>query len=616
MFQVTSKIVALAKSGKITLARKLFDEMQHRDTIAWNAMLTSYSKSGLYQDALSLFSEMRFSDTPLDDFTITSALSACADLGDFYHGSKIHGLVVRSGFQSSLPVCNCLIHMYGKCLVPLNACRMFEEITCQNDVSWCSLLFAYVKSGELDRGQWVFDNMPNHVEFAWNILIAGYSRTGKFELCLQLFRNMRKTASKPDLWTFTALMNACAELPNSYYGRMIHGCIAKTRWISEVEVNNSILSFYAKVGCCEDAVKIFESIESHTQVSWNAMIDAHIKVGDVHEALAVFHQALEKNLVSWTTMITGYAKSGYVEKALSFLVDMTRNLLRPDEFTFGAVLHGCSNLAFEGPGKVIHGCIIRYGFCSHAYVGNSLVNMYAKCGDIDGSTRAFSDIIDKDLVTWNTMLLGLGLHGRVIEALRFYEEMLESRMMPDKVTFIGMLMTCSHSGFIEKGKAIFESMESIYGVAHEADHVACMVDLLGRGGYLQQAKELVEEHSHKLQTSSNETLLGACATHGQMGLGVSLGEDLRSLKPEREIGYVLLSNLYCANGLWKEAEKIRKIMLERGVKKSPGCSWIEMKNEVMVFVAGNESKNHEMNEMYQMLRVLESDMRNPSYFCI
>ncbi|KAI3975687.1 hypothetical protein MKX01_023113 [Papaver californicum] len=216
-------------------------------------------------------------------------------------------------------------------------------------------------------------------------------------------------------------MNACAELPNSCYGRMIHGCIAKTRWISEVEVNNSILSFYAKLGCCENAVKIFESIESHTQVSWNAMINAHMKVGDVHEALAVFHQAPEKNLVSWTITITGYARSGYVEKALIFLVDMTRNLI-------------------------------------------------------------------------------------------FF------------------------------------------------------------------------------------------------GLGVPLGEDLRSLEPEREIGYVLSSNMYCANGKWKEAEKIRKIMLERGVKKSPGCSWIEMKNEVMVFDAGNEYKNPEMNEMYKMLRVLESDM--------
>ncbi|OVA04377.1 Dehydroquinase class I [Macleaya cordata] len=526
--------VQLGSTGRITLARNLFDEMPQRDSIAWNAMLTSYSKLGLPYETLTLFSDMRFSGTQLDDFTFTAALSASADVRDFHHGSKLHALVISSGYQSSLPVCNSLIDMYGKCLVPSNARRVFEEMSCRNDVSWCSLLFAYVKRGDLDSGHWIFVNMPNQVEFAWNILIAGYSRNGKFELCMDLFRKMRGTTCKPDLWTFTALMNACSELPRSYYGQMIHGCIIKTSWSSEIE-------------------------------------------------------------------------------ALSFFINMMRNLLRPDEFTFGAVLHGCSSLAVQGPGKMVHGCIIQYGFHSYAYVGNGLVNMYAKCGDIEGSCRAFSDIIEKDLVTWNTMLFGFGLHGRAVEALRLYEEMATSRIKPDKVTFIGLLMTCSHSGLIEQGQVIFESMESVYGVPHEADHVACMVDMLGRGGYLHRARELVEDYSRKLNITSREALLGACAAHGDISLGVTIGEDLMISNPRKEIGYVLLSNLYCASGQWKEAERVRKAMVEQGLKKTPGCSWIELKNKVLVFVAGSHS-HPDTKEMYKMLKFLQYEMRNPSNF--
>ncbi|XP_042518539.1 pentatricopeptide repeat-containing protein At2g36980, mitochondrial [Macadamia integrifolia] len=615
LFRTTSTIVTLARTGRIVSARKLFDEMPQRDSIAWNAMLAGYSQSGRAQEALSLFCHMRVADMVPDNFSFTAILSASADAGELLYGKRIHALVIGLGYQSYLPVCNSLVDMYGKCHSPCCAVQVFDEMNLRNEVSWCSTLFAYVKAGQLGDAHELFDRMPSKGEFAWNMLIAGYARCGEIELCLSLFKDMQQAACQPDLCTFTGLMNACAEVAELRYGSMVHSCIIKSGWSSAVEANNSILSFYAKLSCLHDAVKAFASARTRTQVSWNAMIDAFMKVGDIDYALALFWQSPEKNIISWTAIISGYARNGHGEEALVFFVDMMRNLIKPDDFTFGAILHACSNLAVLGCGRMVHGSALRHGFHPFTYVGNGLVNMYTKCGDFEGSCQAFTDIINKDLVSWNAMLFGFGLHGKAFEAIKLFEEMVGTGVRPDEVTFIGLLMACSHSGLIEQGLVFFELMASAYGVSHEADHLTCMVDMLGRGGYLKEARELVEEYSStvSMKTSSHEALLGACVAYENVGLGAKVGEDLMIIEPQRELSYVLLSNLYCASGKWKEAEKVRKAMVEQGVKKMPGCSWIEVGNRVMVFVAGKHSYPH-MEDLYTILNFLKSEMRNPNLF--
>ncbi|XP_015891001.3 pentatricopeptide repeat-containing protein At2g36980, mitochondrial isoform X2 [Ziziphus jujuba] len=517
LFQTTSKIVALARSGWITSARKLFDGMSHRDSVAWNAMLASYSQVGLHQEALSLFYRMRISNILPDHFTFTATLSACAGACELTSGTKVHALMRES-------------------------------------------------------------------------------------LCL------------PDQWTLSAIVNACAESLEICYGCMVHAFIIKGGWSSAVEVMNSLLSFYAELGGHADVVKALESIETLSQVSWNAIIDANMKLGNAHEAFLAFQQAPYKNIVSWTSMISGCARNGLGEQAVSLFVDMMEHGIQPDDFAFGAVLHACSSLAVLGHGKMVHGCIVCYGFHAYVYVGNGLVNMYAKCGDLQASTHAFNDILDKDLISWNAMLFGFGLHGQATQALKLYEEMMASRIKPDKVTFIGLLMTCSHSGLIEESRELYETMVSVYGLSPEMDHAVCMVDMLGRGGYLSEAKELANKYfeTGTAGISACEALLGACSAHLDVGLGIYLGKSINSLDPNKEISYVLLSNLYCANGRWKEAEMARKKMIDQGVKKMPGCSWIEVNNKVAAFVAGNHSHPF-MEESCRILYFLESEMKNPCF---
>ncbi|XP_019437470.1 PREDICTED: pentatricopeptide repeat-containing protein At2g36980, mitochondrial [Lupinus angustifolius] len=611
LFHTTSKIVSLSRCGRISHARKLFDEMPMRDSVAWNAMLSAYSHLGLYQQTFTLFDTMRTSHFKPDNFSYTAVLNASAGVMNHHFGTRIHALVLVSGYQSCLPVANSLIDMYGKCLKPEDAREVFDEMTDDNEVTWCSLVFAYANSCQFGMALEVFRSMPKRVVIAWNIMISAHARCGEVESCLRLFKEMSESLYQPDQWTFSALMNACTESVELLYGCMVHGFLIKSGWSSAMEVKNSILSFYAKLECHGDAMKVFNSFGDFNQVSWNAVIDAHMKLGDAHKALLAFQQAPEKNIVSWTCMIAGYTRSGNGELALSMFVDMTRESIQLDDLVAGAVLHACASLAILAHGKMIHNCIIHHGLNKYLYVGNGLVNMYAKCGDIEASRFAFHDILQKDLVSWNSMLFAYGLHGRANEALCLYREMVASGVKPDEVTFTGLLMTCSHLGLIDEGFAFFQSMSLEFGLSHEMDHVACMVDMLGRGGYVEEARSLAKKYSKtsRARTNSCEILLGACYTHGDLGNGSSVGEYLKNLEPEKDVGYVLLSNLYCSSGQWKEAEIVRKAMVDQGVKKVPGSSWIEIRNEVTAFVSGNNSYPY-MADISEILYFLELEMRH------
>ncbi|KAG9457551.1 hypothetical protein H6P81_002059 [Aristolochia fimbriata] len=615
LFRTTSKIVELSRGGMVAAARKLFDEMLERDTIAWNAMITGYARLGLSQQALSLFSNMRIAGVRPDDFTFTAALSACANAGNVDYGIKLHALVITSGRQHSLPVSNSLIDLYGKCIRPSSAAKIFDSMREPNEVSWCSMLHAYAKSGQFDDAHRLFNGMPNRNFIAWNVLIAGYSRHGKFEVAVDLFKLMQTSNCRGDSWTFSSLMDVCAKSVEPSHGTALHACIHKSGWDLATETQNSILSFYIEIGCHKDAVKVFESINYRTQVSWNTMIDAYMRTGDVSEALTLFLEAPEQNVISWTTMIVGYARNCHGENALAFFTYMLRSNHRPDEFALGAVLLACANLAFIGNGRMIHGCIMQYGFASYVYVGNGLINMYSKCGDIDGMNGAFREIRSKDLVSWNEMIFGFAFQGQVEKALDMHKNMLLSGVKPDKVTFIGLLMACSHSGLLETGISLLESMDRVHGLNWEEDHVACMVDMLGRAGCTKAATKLVEDYSEKIgrrPSVASKALLGACSMQGDLRFGKKASEGLLIVDPSDEMGYMLLSNLYSASAQWNEAEIVRMAMTGKRLKRKPGCSWIQVRNSVMVFVSG-DLLHPCILAVCKILQLIKYEMRNQSY---
>ncbi|XP_049934049.1 pentatricopeptide repeat-containing protein At2g36980, mitochondrial-like [Nymphaea colorata] len=607
----TSRIVSLARSGTIHSARLLFDRLPQKDLVSWNAMLSAYSQTGYHREALCLFMDMRMAGLSCDPYSFTAAVSACANAGELNHGKKLHGLIISLGFDSCLPVCNSLIDMYGKLFLPFCSLTIVGHMKELNYVSWCSLLSSYVQSGLLEDANCVFNEMPERTVVAWNTMIAGYACHGDVGSCFNLFKEMRRTGKSPELPTFLSLMSVCYDAGHASHGLMCHACIAKSGLDMVVEVTNSLLSFYAKFDCLQEATKLFKCLDHRTHVSWNVMIDAHMRHENMDEAFTLFQLAPEKNIISWTIMIVGCTRNGYSKLSLDLFVKMRANQLQPDDFTFGAVLHACSSLALLGHGKVVHACIVRMGFCSSVYVANGLINMYAKCGDLLEANKVFGAIKNKDKISWNALISGLGQHGKAEEVLRLFKTMVVSNMRPDKVTFIGLLIACRHSGLFEQAWQHFESMIHDYGVTPDADHVACMIDILGRAGSLREACSLVKD-SYNTEVDVSGSLLVSCLLHGDVDLARRVAGNLLLMEPKEEVGYVLLSNLYCGLGQWLEAQSVRKYMVKQGVRKQPGCSWIEVKNNVVAFVAG-DSSHPEINVICKILHSLASQMGSNSY---
>lgn len=577
LISATSEILRLARRGGISDARKLFDDIPDRDIVAWNAMLTAYSGCGLPLQALSLFARMRSSSAvpapAPDPFSFTAALSAAADLRDLSGGRQHHALLLRLGFHGRLPVRNALVDMYGKCSRPSDAAQVFDEMEERNEVTWCALLSGYLVSGRLPDAHRLFGQMPVRTTVAWNTLMGGYAQLGLGQSCVELFKEMQMCGFNGDATTFASLINACSEMKNSSFGPMIHSIALRRGWSVTTEVSNSLLSFYASFNSRDDAQMVFEAMPHRTSISWNAMIDASMKFGDVEQAAALFERAPETNAISWTAMIAGFARNGHGEKALALFADMIRKSLSPDDFTYGAALHACAAMAVLGNGRLIHGCAVRSGFGSYLYVANCLVNMYSKCGDIVCAGKVFDEMRTKDLVSWNAMLFGFATHGCALEAFRVFDNMLMSSVSPDKFTFMGLLLACNHAGLVNVGKIVLETMVDVHGLRPDVKHESCVTHMLGRV----ELQATCSTGMLREMESSYEALLRTVIDNEEV---------------DRDVKYVMLSNLLCTNGRWDEAERVRRRMTEEGVKKYPGCSWIEARDNVVVFMSGKQSTEH------------------------
>lgn len=465
----------------------------------------------------------------------------------------------------------------------------------------------------------LFDEMPSKSNVAWNTLLMGHSRSGNAKQCLALFNQMWMSGLTCDDATLCILVDACAELPDPSTGFAIHKVVVQSGWNGIPEVNNSLISFYTKFSLLDCAVQIFESMKTRTTASWNSLIDAHARFGYIEQAALLFESAPETNIISWTAMIGGFARNGLTSEALAHFVKMlTQEYIQPDDFTFGAVLHACASAPCLASGRMVHSCAFQGGFASYLYVANNLVDMYAKCGDVEGANNVFDAIHQKDLVSWNTMLFGFAINGLPKEALEVYEIMTYHNVSPDEVTFTGLLTACSHSGLLEQGRAFFESMMSVHGVQPKPEHLSCVLDMYARSGNIAKAIEMMEQYPEIVKSPGSglsEASLSFCSSENlDFWVGRKVGDDVVARAPARDTGYVMLSNLLCASGRWDEAERVRRAMAEQGIKKSPGCSWIEVKGKVKVFVSSEQAIDL-TDTVYGLIYLLDYEMRNSMLLC-
>eukprot|EP01018_Ginkgo_biloba_P025333 Gb_35278 [translate_table: standard] len=467
--------------------------------------------------------------------------------------------------------------------------------------------------------------------------------TGIFVGTKLVIIRMQQAGMHPNGFTFTSVISACACIAVLEPGKQVHAYVIKAGIDSDVFVGSSLVTMYGTCGDIDNARQVFDTISERNVVSWNAMISGYAQNGRIEDAEELFDKMPERNVVSWTTMvagyvqngtveiarhvfdkmsersvvswtamIAGYAQNGHGEEALKLFYQMQSTGTKPNQSTFSSILNACAGCAALNQGKHVHVSIIKTGFQSDVVLWSALVDMYAKCGSIQEALHAFNKMPERNAVSWNAMITGYAQHGYGKEALQLFEQMQHRGIKPNSITFVGVLSACRHAGLVDEGWRYFSSMDQDHCIVPEAEHYACMVDLIGRAGHLDEAEAFINKMPFKPDVVVWGALLGACRIHVNMELGECAAEHLLELEPQNAAAYVLLSNIYAATGRWDDVVKVRKMMKDRGVKKRPGCSWIEVENREHAFVVADRS-HPRTKEIYAALERLDLQMKAAGY---
>ncbi|XP_020591774.1 pentatricopeptide repeat-containing protein At5g08305 [Phalaenopsis equestris] len=472
------------------------------------------------------------------------------------------------------------------------------------------LLFSAISdSGDLNYSQCIFLALTSPSTFVCNTLIRGFSRSRNPNRAISLYIQMLRSHTKPDHLTFPFLAKSCARLASLFLGRGVHCHITRHGHELDLFIVNSLIHMYASCGQMPDARRAFDIIPLPNLVSWNALLDGFAKCEDLVGARGVFDEMPERDVVSWSAMIDGYVKGGDYRAALALFERMQIHGPKPNEITMVSLLCACAHLGVLEKGRSLHQYIKDNNLVQSLAVTTSLVDMYAKCGSIAEAMNVFRSFpaAKTDVLIWNSIIGGLAMQGMARDSVEMFREMLRAGMNPDEITYLGLLSACAHGGFVGEAWEFFGSIRE-QGLRPHVEHYACMVDVLGRAGRMEEAYELVRTMPMEPSGSLLGALLSACQTHGWMELGEVVGKKLVALEPEHDGRYVGLSNVLAGSERWEDAKKMREEMEKRGVRKAPGRSEIEVGGALQRFIA-HDMSHPDSNEVYWMLSFVTKEMK-------
>lgn len=504
-----------------------------------------------HREALELFEILELEggfDVGLN--TYDALVRACIGLGSVQAVKRVVNYMINNGFEPDQYMSNRVLLMHVKCGMMLDARKLFDE-------------------------------MPERNLVSWNTIIAGLVDIGDYLEAFRLFLTMWEEFSDCGSRTFSTIIRAAAGLELISVGRQLHSCVVK-------------------MGVEED---IFVSC---------ALIDMYSKCGSIEDAQCVFDDMPEKTTVGWNSIIAGYALHGYSEEALSMFYEMRDSGVTMDHFTFSMIIRICSRLASIEHAKQAHAALIRYGFGLDIVANTALVDFYSKWGRIEDAQHVFNRMPCKNTISWNALIAGYGNHGRGAEAVEVFEQMLKERMRPNHVTFLAVLSACSYSRLYERGWEFFQSMIRDHKIKPRAMHYACMIELLGQEGLLDEAFALIRGAPFKPTANMWAALLTASRVNGNLELGKFAAEKLYGMEPEKLSNYVVLLNIYNQSGKLKEAAAVLQTLRRKGLRMLPACSWIEVNKQSHVFLSGDKC-HVQANDIYQKVDSLILEISKHGY---
>ncbi|PKU63416.1 pentatricopeptide repeat-containing protein At1g20230 [Dendrobium catenatum] len=616
---LAAKILSLyVTHHRFTDATAFLLSLPEPETFSFSSLISSLSRSPF--SFLSLLPRMLSLRFLLDPFVLPSALKACAALTSLIAGRSLHVFAVVSGLCNDPVILSSLLHLYLKCGVQNDAHKVFGRMPQPSVVAYSALLADAASRGSVSVVKRLLYQMqmsgvePNSV--TWNGLIAGFSRSGHPHEALSMLQSMHFEGCGLDSVGVSSALSAVGDVEDSWVGLQIHGCSIKHGFNSDVCVVSALINMYGKCRVTEEMSKVFDE-GGHMDVgSCNALVAGFARNGLVCEAVMRFRrfqeQRIELNVVSWTSIVACCAQNGKDVEAMEFFREMQGVGIRPNSVTIPSLLPACANIASLMNGRSAHSFSLRSGISHDVYVGSALIDLYAKCGRVREARVVLDAMPIKNVVSWNAMLGGYAMHGRAKDAIDLFCLMEVSDQKPDSVSFTCLLSSFSQAGMKDEGWLFFHKMEKEYGIAARMEHYACMVSLLSRAGKLDEAYKFMGEMPFYPDACVWGALLGACRVHGEVRLGEIAAENLFKLEPQNAGNYVLLSNIYAANGIWDGVDRVRDEMKRLGVKKNPGCSWIEIKNKVHMLLAG-DSSHAEMEQIVERLKKLGVAMKRLGY---
>lgn len=413
---------------------------------------------------------------------------------------------------------------------------------------------------------------------------------------------------EPNCFTFSAVLKICPIDP----GKSLHSQAIKFGFDSDLYVRTALVDVYARAGNVMSAQQLFDTVPEKSLVSLTAMMTCYAKHGELDKARLLFDDLEDRDVVCWNVMIDGYTQHRMPNEAVLLFRKMLAAKVKPNEVTVVAILSACGQLGVLESGRWIHTLIKNNGIRVNVRVGTALVDMYCKCGSLEDASFVFQRINERDVVAWNSMIVGYAMHGFSLDALHLFNEMRGVGHQPTDITFIGVLNACVHAGLVSEGRSFFRLMEDEYGIKPKIEHYGCMINLLSRAGYLEEAYELVKNMKIKPDPVLWGTLLGACRIHGNIALGEEIAKFLVGHRLANSGTYVLLSNIYAAAGNWDGVARVRSLMKDSGIQKEPGCSSIEVGNNVHEFLAGDRG-HPRSQEIYEMLEEINRWLKTHGY---
>lgn len=601
VFVCNALVSMYARCGTLDSARWMFDEMFEMgisDVISWNSVVAAYMQSGKIAIGLKLFDRMvNGAKVCADVVSLVNVLPGFASLGAWLSGKQVHGYAVRNGLFEHVFVGNALVDMYAKCGKMVEAKKVFDRMQTRDVVSWNAMVTGYAQVGDFEDAIGLFQKMREEkMELdvvTWSAVIAGYTQRGHGQQALDIFRQMQSCGMDPNVVTLMSLLSACASMGSLLHGKEIH-------------------CYY---------VKCVLSLDGNDQgdylIMMNALIDMYAKCKSANVARAMFDAIplRDRDVVTWTVMIGGYAQHGEANEALEIFSQMFQQdeYVQPNAFTISCALMACARLAALRLGQQIHAYALRNHYDSGIlFVANCLIDMYSKSGDITSARIVFDNMKQKNSVSWTSLMAGYGIHGHGGEAIKVFDDMRKEGLVPDGVSFLVLLYACSHSRMVDQGLKYFNSMRHEFGITPGQEHYACAIDLLGRAGRLDEAVQLIEVMSMEPGPVIWVALLSGCRIHGNVELGEYASKKLLELDSENDGSYTLLSNIYASAGRWKDVARIRSLMKHSGIKKRPGCSWVQGQKGTATFFVGDRS-HPQSQKMYEILADLIQRIKAMGY---